>query len=701
MNRTLTLLITGCMALPLSAATGGPDAYGYTWIDSNEPGGPVFEWIDISLTGQTVTGLGDDNLVGPFVMATDMPFYWYLRKFVWIGSNGYISFNGNGNMASPFPTIPAATGVNDFIAGLTADLNFAGAGNNGRCYIYDDIQRTIVSYVAVPFWQAAAPSYTGSNTFQIILDKQDSSITVQVLEQNGLTLNNDLLIGIESVAGTIGLQHSADAYPLANYAIRFEMPPTALLEVNDGAANWVGAPGSGGIFRSRNGSPVDLVANGLNTGNTTLQGMLIQGAVLNATGTVLNSFQQSVGNLVPSDDTTVTFASALQPTTAGTFRFRNTVSNVANDLAADNNVRVQEVVIVDTTSVTHDLRFHGTTDDGVGIGWNGGNGGVGVYIIPPYHPARIIATTIRIASNTGNTPFTMKLYADDGPGDSPGTLLDSVYVDGADAVPGDKVIPLSAPLQLASGGVYVQWYMLGPNINIAEDIAPPFSNRTFEVLDGTWAPYRDAEISDFHLGIRLEQLPVYDVSCTGFFGLSDGQTVASSTAVRVWLRNDGNQPLTGFPIRYQQGQGAVISQTFTGTLAIGEEELVTFSTAFVPNSDGEAPLCAWADLDTDLNAANDTVCVDLVTWVGVDELAVRTVELVPNPAIDQVALRGLPAGLLDLLLFDAHGRVVRSLRQQHGGGDLVLALHGLAAGGYQLRLLLNDQYFQSRLTVLP
>lgn len=701
MNRTITLSLLACLSLPLTAATGGPDAYGYTWIDSNEPGGPVFDWVDISISGLTVTGLGDDNLVGPFVMQTDMPFYWYLRKFIWIGSNGYVAFNGNGNMASPFPTIPLATGVNDFIAALTADLNFSGAGNPGRCYFRDEIDRTIISYVGVPFWQATPPSYTGSNTFQIILDKLDSSITVQILQQSGLTLNNDLLIGIESVAGTIGLQHSADTYPLANYAIRFEMPTTALLEVNDGAANWVGTPGSGGIFRSRNGSAVDLVVNGLNTGNTTLQGMIVQGAVLNATGTVLSSFQQGIGNLVPSDDTTITFPNALTPTTAGTFRFRNTVSNVSNDLASDNNVRIQEVVIVDTTTATHDLRFHGTTDDGLGVGWNGGNGGVGVYIIPPYHPARIIATTVRIVSNAGNTPFTMKLYADDGPGDSPGTLLDSVYVDGANAGPGDKVIPLSAPLQLPAGGVYVQWYMLGPNINIAEDITPPFSNRTFEVLDNTWAPYRDAEISDFHLGLRLEQLPVYDVTCTGFFGLSNGQTVSSSTAVRVWLRNDGNQPATGFPIRYQQGQGAVVSQTFTGTLAVGEEELVTFNTAFVPNSDGQAPLCAWADLDTDLNAGNDTTCVDLVTWVGVDELTIRSVDVLPNPAHDRFVLRGLPAGLLDLLILDAQGRMVMSQQQQHGGGDLFVGLDGLTAGGYHVRAWVNDQRFHARLVVQP
>jgi hypothetical protein len=701
MNRTLTLLFTTCLALPLSAATGGPDAYGYTWIDSNEPGGPSFNWVDISFTGQTVTGLADDNLVGPFVMETDMPFYWYQRKFIWIGSNGYIAFNGSGNMASPFPLIPNASGVNDFVAGLTADLNFSGVGNNARCYLYDDVDVTIVSYVGVPFWSPNAPGYTGSNTFQIILDKMDSSITVQVLEQNGLTLNNDLLIGIESVAGTIGLQHSSETYPVGNYAIRFEMPPTALLQVNDGAANWVGAPGSGGIFRSRNGSPVDLVANGLNTGNTTLQGMVIQGSVLNSIGTVLNTFQQSVGNLVPSDDTTVTFPNALTPSTAGTYRFRNTVTNVTGDLAADNNVRFQEVVIVDTTTATHDLRFHGTSDDAVGLSWNGGNGGVGVYIDPPYHPARIIATTVRIVNNLSGSSFTMKVYADDGPGNSPGTLLDSVLVSGTAAGPGDKVIPTSAPITITSGGVYVQWYMLGPDITIAEDVVPPFSNRTFEVLDGTWAPYRDAELSDFHLGLRLEQVPVYDVSCFGFFGLSDGQPISGSTAVRIWLRNEGNQPLTGFPISYRYGQGTVVTQTFNGTLVVGEQELVTFNNAFVPTGQGEAALCAWAGLAGDMDMTNDTACVNLVITVGLEEPVGSALQLFPNPARERALITGLEAGAWEVRFIDMQGRMARSLRIVHGGGDLHVDLGGLAAGGYRLLLNGTDARHQMNLVVLP
>ena len=143
MIRTATLVSAALYCTSLIAATGGPDSYGYIWKDSNEPDGPVYEWIDISATGQIVQGLGDDNIVGPFTMETDHPFYWYGRKNVWIGANGYIAFNA-GNIASPFPTIPLAGGVNDYVAGMMGDLTFDGTGNLARCYFQDEPMRTII-----------------------------------------------------------------------------------------------------------------------------------------------------------------------------------------------------------------------------------------------------------------------------------------------------------------------------------------------------------------------------------------------------------------------------------------------------------------------------------------------------------------------------------------------------------------------------
>ena len=113
------------------AGSGGPDAYGYTWKDSDEPGGPVYQWTDITTTGTFVSGLGDDNVVGPYILATNFNYYWYTVKKVWVGSNGYISF-GNNNIAAAFPLIPTPGGGNDFVAGMMSDLTFSGAGNPGR-----------------------------------------------------------------------------------------------------------------------------------------------------------------------------------------------------------------------------------------------------------------------------------------------------------------------------------------------------------------------------------------------------------------------------------------------------------------------------------------------------------------------------------------------------------------------------------------
>ncbi|HPI32651.1 MAG TPA: S8 family serine peptidase, partial [candidate division Zixibacteria bacterium] len=52
---------------PVTRDAGGPDAYGYFWVDSDEPAGPTFAWIEASTTGINIIGtLTDDSFSGPY-----------------------------------------------------------------------------------------------------------------------------------------------------------------------------------------------------------------------------------------------------------------------------------------------------------------------------------------------------------------------------------------------------------------------------------------------------------------------------------------------------------------------------------------------------------------------------------------------------------------------------------------------------------
>jgi hypothetical protein len=202
---------------------GGPDEFGYIWIDSDEPGGPTYSWVDIQNEG-TPTGLsGDDQNVGPFDIGFDFPYYGSAFSQFYVCSNGWISFtNTSGvyyNGGLPDPSAPE-----NMIAAFWDDLNFY---DGGESYYYTDGTRLVVSYLYVPHYGGGGPY-----TFQIILDSR-GMITYNYMDMGYPDDSNT--IGIQNGDGSIGLQVAFDqTYVHSEMSIRFN-------------AGWLSADPSAGI----------------------------------------------------------------------------------------------------------------------------------------------------------------------------------------------------------------------------------------------------------------------------------------------------------------------------------------------------------------------------------------------------------------------------------------------------------------------
>jgi photosystem II stability/assembly factor-like uncharacterized protein len=190
---------------PVLLGTGGPDAFGYRWIDSDEPGGPVYSWVDVASVGTAVTWSSGDGDEGHAIVALpfSFPFYGSAYNSVKITSNGWVSFDVvSTNHTYSNTTIPNSADPNLAVYGFWDDLDQTVGGN---VYYYHDVANSqfIVQYDNVPHYSTGGPY-----TFEIIL-KASGEI---VCQYNTITSpDNSASIGIENATGTVGLQTVSNA----------------------------------------------------------------------------------------------------------------------------------------------------------------------------------------------------------------------------------------------------------------------------------------------------------------------------------------------------------------------------------------------------------------------------------------------------------------------------------------------------------
>ena len=229
MNRHLALLfVAAVVALPSQVAyalTGGPDAFGYTFIDSDETGGPVYTWIDISSTG-TATGIGDDDEV---TVALPFTFYFYGEPYTSVTIGDGVVLLGddtgidNGNQCLPANNFD---GDDALVMGMWDDLD-------ATAVIADDVyyqvvgsapyRMMVVQYEDIPHFNSVT-----AYTFEFLLVETTNEIVLQYASVLGpepsYSAGASATVGIQPDPND-GLEYSCDSGALLHdeLAISFDV----------------------------------------------------------------------------------------------------------------------------------------------------------------------------------------------------------------------------------------------------------------------------------------------------------------------------------------------------------------------------------------------------------------------------------------------------------------------------------------------
>ncbi|MFC2126155.1 FG-GAP-like repeat-containing protein [Bacteroidota bacterium] len=188
-------------------ARTGTDGAEYEFIDSNEPNGPVFSWIDITGSGMAIV-MGDDE-AETMLMQFDFPFYGNTYDYVTVNSNGFLTFEIDEGTIFNYQ-IPYPSDINNLIVPFGDDLY---PRQGGTVHYFSEPTKFTVQYTNVPYYDTLA-----TNTFQVVL-YDDGQILFQYLDMNDLGNSS---IGIENHDGTLGVQVSyREFYVENNLAVLF------------------------------------------------------------------------------------------------------------------------------------------------------------------------------------------------------------------------------------------------------------------------------------------------------------------------------------------------------------------------------------------------------------------------------------------------------------------------------------------------
>ncbi|MBZ0199018.1 MAG: fibronectin type III domain-containing protein, partial [Ignavibacteriaceae bacterium] len=202
---------------------GGPDNFGYNWIDSDELNGPQYVWNDIASTGTLVTNwiqtgtynATDEGYAGPFNFGFNFKYYGITKTQVYVSSNGYLTFAPVTGSTFTNAAIPTSSTPNEIISPFWDDLD---GKTTGKVYYKQDGSNFIIQFQD---WQKY--SGTGTLTFQIVFS---SNGRMMFYYKNMTATLNGASVGIENAAGNDGLQIAYNStYVKNNLAVKIASEP--------------------------------------------------------------------------------------------------------------------------------------------------------------------------------------------------------------------------------------------------------------------------------------------------------------------------------------------------------------------------------------------------------------------------------------------------------------------------------------------
>ena len=116
------LTVIAIIAIPIFARTGGPDLYGYTFYDSEEPS-IEFSWLDTTDLTEIYIPVESDSDDVAMVVHLPFTFMFYGEEYdsLWISTNGLITFIPNCAEAYDNVEMPSLPMPNACIAPLWDD----------------------------------------------------------------------------------------------------------------------------------------------------------------------------------------------------------------------------------------------------------------------------------------------------------------------------------------------------------------------------------------------------------------------------------------------------------------------------------------------------------------------------------------------------------------------------------------------------